>query len=157
MTITTAEEFDRDWDWFAVDAAGAIGHFVTAGLRPLPKTIRANREAALRLIDYFDREAPKGGPYVVRAEVERDCGGWNTEAARRRYLESYVEMASAGLYSYDTYTSVSKTDYFLVAFPVHPLKVGQLPAEIRTLICRLELPGVFSTTPYLSEQDTLDR
>src|SRR5258708_4426895 len=31
--ISDDEEFTRDWDWYAVDQLGAIGHFTTAGFR----------------------------------------------------------------------------------------------------------------------------
>lgn len=117
--------------------------------------MRADKEAALRLIEYFDHEAPKRFPYVVRAEAEHDSGGWQSEPARDRYLRSYVEMASAGLFSYDTPTSGSNTDYFMVAYPQHPMKVNEIPVEIQELVNRIKLSFLFSKTPYIPEGDTL--
>jgi hypothetical protein len=49
--ITTVDEVTRDWDWFAVDASGAVGHFTTAGMRKLPSSVKADNEAALRSLD----------------------------------------------------------------------------------------------------------
>jgi hypothetical protein len=45
--ISTDYEVTRDWDWFAVDASGATGHFITAGMRQLSTTAKADDEAAL--------------------------------------------------------------------------------------------------------------
>lgn len=152
VVIDAIEESERDWDWFAVDAEGKIGHFTTAGMRALPRTVKLDREAALGLIDYFEK-APKSIPYVVRPEVERDADGWPDDAARSWYLKDFIEMASTGLFSYDTHTD-GRSDYFLVAFPKYPLHVDQLPQEIRDLVQRTKSPFVFSKSPYISEGDT---
>jgi hypothetical protein len=153
-TIDSIEEFDRDWDWFAVDPDGMIGHFTTAGMRPLPKAVKQDRNAAMRLIKYFVEEAPESTPYSVRFEAEKDSGGWRDEAGRQRYLKDYAKMASVGLYSYDTPTSGATTNYFLVASPKHSLKFDQLPPEIRDLVTRTKSPYPFSASPYISAVET---
>lgn len=152
--IDLSEEFTTDWDWFAVDAEGRIGHFTTAGMRSLPRTVKQDKEATLALIDYFGK-APKSIPYVVRPEAKRDADGWPNDAARSWYLRDFIQMASAGLFSYDTYTD-GRSDYFLVAFPISPLRVDQLPLEIRDLVIRVKSPLAFSKSTYISEVDTRD-
>ncbi len=152
-TITLNEQLDRDWDWYASDREGMIGHFTTAGMRRLPKTIEQDRDTALRLIHYFDIEAPKSFSYVVRAGVEVDAGGWRDESVRRRYLASFVDMASAGLFSYNTFLS-GPGKYYLVAFPEKPIHIDQLPLEIRDLAIRTQSPYPFAKTTYISEEET---
>jgi hypothetical protein len=154
QAIDAIEEADRDWDWFAVDPEGKLGHFTTAGMRVLPKTVKQDKEAALRLIDYFFEEAPKSVAYTVRAEAERDAGGWGDDSARSRYLKDFVRMASAGLFSYDTQTLDPNGDYFLVASPVEPLLIDQLPHDIRYLAERTKSPFRFSGLSHISAAGT---
>jgi hypothetical protein len=154
--IDSTEAATRDWDWFASDPDGAIGHFTTAGIRPLPKTVKQDRDAALRLIKYFFEEAARAVPHKVRPEAERDSGGWRDESVRSRYLKDFVKMASAGLFSYNTPVSGRNTNYFLVAFPEQPLRADQLPPEIRDLVARTKSPYLFAKTAYISDRDTSD-
>jgi len=152
-TIILNEQLDRDWDGYASDQEGMIGHFTTAGLRRLPKTIERNRDDVLRLIHYFDLEAPKSSSYVVRAGVEVDAGGWKDESVRRWYLTSFVDMASVRLFSYDTFLS-GPGKYYLVAFPEKPIHIDRLPSEIRDLAIRTQSPYPFAKTTYISEEET---
>jgi hypothetical protein len=151
--ITTADETTRDWDWFAVDESGAVGHFTTAGMRKLPCSVKADNGAALRLIDYFDH-APKQFDYVVQVQAEIDAGILKDIRDRNWYLRSFVAMASAGLFSYDTHTEGPTTDYFLVAYPKSPLHVDQLPSEVRELAQRTKSTCLFSKSPHISEAET---
>jgi hypothetical protein len=152
--ITTVDEVTRDWDWFAVDASGAVGHFTTAGMRKLPSSVKADNEAALRLIDYFDQDAQKQFDYVVRVQAEIDAGTLKDIRDRNWYLRSFVAMASAGLFSYDTDIEGRTTDYFLVAYPKSPLQVDQLPSEVREMVQRTRSKCLFSESPHISEAET---
>jgi hypothetical protein len=153
--ISVDEQHDRDWDWYAVDHAGMIGHFTTAGIRALPKTVQCDRDATLSLIHYFDVEAPKSSPYVVRAGVETDAGGWKTNSDREQHLSSFVGMAAAGLFSYDTFT-YGPDKYYLVALPSKPLHIDELPQEVSRLLARTRSTLQFQETIYIAEVDTLD-
>jgi hypothetical protein len=152
--IDPLEERDRDWDWFAVDPEGKIGHFTTAGIRELPKTVKQDKEAALKLIHYFFETAHKAVGYTVRPEVQNDAGGWKDESARNRYLKDFVTMASAGIFSYDTYTSGPNEAYFLVATPAAPLHIDQIPPDIRELVRRTRSPFIFMNSEYIAATDT---
>jgi hypothetical protein len=152
--ITTVDEVTRDWDWFAVDTSGAVGHFTTAGMRKLPSSVKADNEAALRLIEYFDQEAPKRFDYVVQVQAEIDAGALKDIRDHNWYLRSFAAMASAGLFSYDTHTEGRMTDYFLVAYPKSPIRVDQLPSEVRDLVQRTKSTCLFSKSLHISEAET---
>jgi hypothetical protein len=134
LVIDEIDEADQDWDWFAVDPEGRLGHFTTAGQIPLPETVKQDKEAALRLIEYFFKEAPKNFSYTVRPKNEFGPEGWEEEADRDRYLSDFVAMASTGLFSYNRRLHSYSEDYFLVAAPNEPLLADQLPPEIRDLV-----------------------
>jgi hypothetical protein len=90
------EEVTRDWDWFAVDEDGNVGHFATGTFRRLPPSARADSEGLEELISYFD-SVPRVENYVIRPEFEKSQSFKNQEE-RSRYLESFAAMASRGLY-----------------------------------------------------------
>ncbi|HLJ88967.1 MAG TPA: hypothetical protein VKZ53_19260 [Candidatus Angelobacter sp.] len=154
MKINEIEEFTRDWDWFAVDPEGRIAHFTTAGQRALPRSVKQDQEAALKLIDYFFQETPRGAPYTVRAEAEGGAGRWADDQARSLYLKDFVAMASAGLFSYNADISGATKNYFQVAFPKEPLYIDQLPSFIYGLVGRTRSPFLFSESAYIFEIDT---
>lgn len=133
--IDESEEFGRDWDWFAVDLDGNIGHFTIAGLRALPETILRDQDAAERLIRYFDERATTTG-FSVRATAEVDSGGWGT-GGQERFIRSFAEMSSKGLFSFNT-EMIHGPDarYHLVTRPDHPLRIEDVPDEIQKVLGR---------------------
>lgn len=154
MIIDQQEEFTRDWDWYAVDENGHVGHFTSAGLRSLPRSMKQDQEAVESLREYFFKTAPVTGPFRVRLESESDCGGWEKQG-RERYLPDFVLMASKGLFSFDT--SVRRgpsTDYFLVACPECPLTVANVPTEIRSLLLRTLSTLRFAGVNYVPSLET---
>ena len=153
--IDDKQEFARDWDWYAVDPDGNIGHFTTAGLRPLPKSVKQDLEAAEALDEHFQERAVPVGGSLIREAVEADAGGWKNSTARERYLKSFDEMAQKGLFSYNTQL-VHSTDakYYLVARPEKPLRAADLPGEVRNLLERTRSPVRFGETVYLPEATT---
>ncbi|PYT98828.1 MAG: hypothetical protein DMG38_14260 [Acidobacteria bacterium] len=100
VEIAKDEEFTRDWDWYAFDDEGNIGHFTTAGLRALPKAVKHDKEAAerQRLARYFFEEASDSGGYSVRDGAEADAGGWQRQGAER-YLKDFAKMGSKGIFN----------------------------------------------------------
>jgi hypothetical protein len=148
--ISDVDEFTRDWDWFAVDPSGAIGHFTSAGRRRLPISVKADNEAALRLIDYFD-SAPKKSEYVVTVEAELDLKNGKN---REWYLRSFVAMAAVGLFSYNTYVDRPSTEYFLVARPKSPLRVNDVPLEVGELLRRTHSVRFFADSLCFREDET---
>lgn len=154
--IDTSEEFTRDWDWYACDKEGNIGNFTTAGLRALPQAVKEDREAAERVIRFFLSEVPESCDFSVCSGAEADAGGWSKPGARERFLQSFIGMARKGAFSYNTemvYGHDAK--YYLVARPECPLRLSDLPPEIRDIISRLRAPLAFPSAEYIPEADTL--
>jgi hypothetical protein len=152
--IEESEEFSRDWDWYAVDEDGKIGHFTTAGLRPLPETVRDDRDAAEKLILHFE-EARAFTTYMVREAAERDAGGWGSRG-RDGFMNSFAEMSKRGLFSHNTQMAHGpEAAYYLVTTPREPLTVADVPDEIRALLLRTRAPLKFGHTDYISESETI--
>ena len=150
--ISDADEYTRDWDWFAVDATGTIGHFTSAGMRKLPTSVKRDNEAALLLIEYF-ASAPKRSEYVV--SVEADIDSKNVKD-REWYLRSFVAMAEVGLFSYNTYVDRLSAEYFLVASPKSPLYIDDVPSEVGELLRRTRSVRLFADCSRFSEVETLN-
>lgn len=119
MIIDVEQEFTRDWDWYAVDQDGHLGHFTSAGLRTLPKSVKNDREAAELIARYFFEQAPA-------------TGGWSLRAKRRKQgSEDFALMATKGLFSFDTeLVHGSQGRYYLVAIPETPLHINDVPENI---------------------------
>jgi len=146
------EEVTRDWDWFAVDENDNVGHFATGTFRRLPPSARVDSESLEELITYFD-SIPRTGECSIRPEFEKSRP-FTDQKERSRYLESFVTMASRGLYSYDAELKVPG-GYRGVVVPQVPLKFSALPANIQDRLARTRASVSFSTTPEISEDVTL--
>jgi hypothetical protein len=134
VIITEREEFSRDWDWYAVDQDGHLGHFTSAGMRVLPKSVREDREAIERIEHYFFEQAPVRGGWSVPVDVGPVRGGLK-KVESGRYLKDFALMASKGLYSFDTdLIRGQEGRYFLVAIPERVLEIDDLPPDIRELV-----------------------
>jgi hypothetical protein len=154
--INTSEELAQDWDWYACDQEGHVGHFTTAGLRTLPRAVKKDREGTEHLTQYFFNEAQDRGGYSVRPGAEADAGGWQQPGSRERFLKSFVEMARKGAFSYNTEMVHGRgAKYYLVAKPERPLRIADLPPAIREMVSRVRMPISFAATEYIPEADTL--
>ena len=154
--IDTAEEFTRDWDWYASDKEGNIGHFTSAGLRALPRSVKQDRKAAERLTQYFFNEARDLCGYSVRSAAEADAGGWKNPDAGDRFLKSFVEMARKGAFSYNTeMVHGHEARYYLVTKPKRPLRLGDLPPEVAKMVSKIRASLSFGIVEYISEAETL--
>lgn len=152
--IEESEEFSRDWDWYAVDEDGKIGHFTTAGLRPLPETVRDDRDAAEKLIQHFE-EARPFTTCTVREAAERDAGGWGSRG-RDGFIKSFAEMSKRGLFSHNTQmVHGPEAAYYLVSRPSEPLAVADVPDEIRVLLLRTRAPLKFGQAEHIPESETI--
>src|SRR5262245_966752 len=143
QTISESEQESTDFDWFAVDEIGCIGHFTTAGFKLLPRSVASSAEDLKKLTDYFKKLVSTGVRYHVSNDLETEVGPFEREAKREQYLAGFVGMAGRGLYSFDIHTYVRPgLAYFCVATPIQPLYVESLPKEIRTIIERTQLKGI---------------
>lgn len=151
--IETDEELSLDWDWFACDENGHIGHFTTAGFRSLPSSVKNDREAVIELTKHL-LERNETSKFSLSATIE--AGRFKDKAAQERYLRSFVAAARRGLFSYDTELIRGRAaEYYLVARPDTPLTIGELPADIRTLLTKTQATVSFHNTQRITEAQTL--
>ena len=153
MTIEYSEEFTRDWDWYAVDQDGYVGHFTSAGMRTLPKSVKKSREATELVAKYFFEQAPPRGDWSLRAAAERDCGGWEKQG-RERYIKDFALMATKGLFSFDTDLIQGDGRYYLVAIPARPLRVDDLPVDIKEILSHTIASLRLKNCPYINGPTT---
>ena len=155
VIIDEQEEFARDWDWYAVDQDGRIGHFTSAGMRLLPKSVKQDRETTELIARYFFEQAPVVGKWTVRPEAEADGGGWKKQGFDR-FVRDFALMASKGLFSFDTdpLFRTEKGRYYLVAVPERFLLVNELPQDIGRRLSRICVPLRFTECPYIQESIT---
>lgn len=151
--ISYDEEVTLDWDWFAVDIEGSLGHFATAAYRRLPPTVRQDIETLEELIAYFEN-APEVGGFKVRPEFERSQT-FKSKAERNRRLGSFAGMASRGLCSYDS-DRTTPGGYHGVAVPDSPVMFSALPPHIQEKLGRTKASVCFRTAAYISEAETLN-
>jgi hypothetical protein len=146
MLIGEDEQMWTDFDWYCVDSEGRIGHFASAGFKRLPPSVAQSAEDLCFLNEFFHQLSTGPGEHELD-----NC--LSAEQRTPRYLQSFVEMADRGLYSFDI-ESYLKTDacYFRVAMPKIPLRFVNLPARIQEILGRTGLRERalerISTVPY---------
>ncbi|UOQ72115.1 hypothetical protein [Hymenobacter cellulosilyticus] len=132
MRIDELDQEDADIDWFAVDSQGHVLH-VASGGGILPESVAASQEVLLELHQYFltlpDTTAAEAAAVEDGAE---QAGGY----------QSFARYARRGLFSFEKTRLHERADtrYHLVARPVVPLLVSQLPKPLAQLLSRTQLP-----------------
>lgn len=115
------EEIDLDWFWMT--ERGQILHFASGGSGVVPELVRRNLEV---------QEAIFEGVVALRARcssviVEQNLPVFQNEADRSRYLSSFVEMGSAGVYSFDVCDEPNfDAQYKLIVCPSKPIALEGL-------------------------------
>jgi hypothetical protein len=117
-----------DCEWFAMDSAGQIGFFTSAGTRFVPEYYWPLPNSLLDMAEKVRRMPIICGHEFV---AERQAGG--------RY-ESWTDVADRGLYGYD-YDLYEDTGYKLVTVPNRPVRIGDVSASWARGIP--VFPGVF--------------
>jgi hypothetical protein len=147
--IDDSEMFGTDFDWFAVDCDGCIGHFTTAGVRPLPESLRRSR-SNLAMLDSFFENAPLRGTASLAPGLESQRG------VNGRLLDwsSFLRMAARGLHSYDTEYGPTGS-YYRVATPGQPLRISDLPRHIAEALSITTIPVCFREAELIDEAVTL--
>lgn len=131
------EEFleTTDLDWFASCESGLIVHFTTAGRGFVPEGVRKSFAEHEELCDFFQS-------MVCGAEVEifeKNLPIFNDCNQCARYLKDFVEVASKGVFSYD---SRADGGYKLVAAPKEKIWLCTLPKRVRDIIHTLSIDPV---------------
>jgi hypothetical protein len=147
--IGDSEMFATDFDWYAVDRDGCIGHFTTAGVQRLPESLRHSRSILSMLDTFFDNQPPRGTASLTPGlESERGANG------RPLDWSSFLGMAARGLYSYDTEYGPT-ADYYRAATPERPLSILELPVYVAEALSRTTIPVCFREAERIDEAVTL--
>lgn len=118
-----------DVDWFAVDRVGAIAIFTT-GYGVIPRSVFESEERHSRLSEFFD-----GAP-----EISEACLVSGLDP--RGNYDLFVAEARRGLYSYYHSDYRTKEPYKLIAYPVTPALLGDLPEEIQAMLAVFRLDRI---------------
>ena len=113
-----------EFDWFAVDSQGRVGHFSTAGLGAVPKIVLEHISQTESLAEDL-----LGLPVVGQAAGHL-VGN----------ITDWLEMARRGVYSFDW--QHSNGAYRLAATPSSELKVGTLPESMQTTLSKVKFSSL---------------
>jgi hypothetical protein len=151
----TEMPYDRevtiDWDWFAVDAQGYIGHFAVGASRRLPPTARACEEVLVALFEYFDH-LPSNCECLKHPQLESH-NAYKDAPDKKWFLSTFEAMAAKGLYSYYGEPSAGG-GYINVCVPEVRLNFLSLPSEIQESIGRIRAPISFAGEFYIAADAT---
>jgi hypothetical protein len=131
--ITEEEQIALDIDWFFTDGE-QIG-FVASGGGLLPATISKSSENIEILSAYF-WALPKRCGAILNTNLTNKI-----KDITERYLSAFVPMTEKGLYSFDK-TFLNRpfdTSYHLVAKPITPLRLQDLPLQIKNIVIETKL------------------
>ncbi|MDF7813463.1 hypothetical protein [Hymenobacter sp. YC55] len=144
MRIDEIDQEDADIDWFATDGNGHVIH-VASGGGILPESVAASQEVLLELHQYF--------LMLPELEVAEVVSGAE-EASSYRSVGRY---ARRGLFSFEKTHLHERADtrYHLVARPLRPLLVAELPKNIAQLLTRTLLPGIVAELVQLDSATIL--
>ncbi|MBG8552635.1 hypothetical protein [Hymenobacter guriensis] len=127
MRIDDIDQEDADIDWFATDEAGHVLH-VASGGGVLPESVASSQEDLLLLHQYFLTLPERGDAVAVEPGLQGN---------------SSVRYAQRGLFSFNKTQLHERADarYYVVARPIIPLTVAELPPPLAELLRRTLLPG----------------
>jgi len=131
MRIDELEQETSDIDWFATDSSGYIIHFASGG-GSLPESVASSQEILLQLYQYFLALPDTASASQVQAEPN---------VAKGADYQSFIRYARRGLFSFEKASLSNLADpvYSLVARPVVPLTIKNIPEPIATLVRRTTL------------------
>ena len=151
MEFTEIEQLTQDIDWFAVDESEEIAHFASAG-KLLPKSIAASREDSERVREFFRSLSTNRTAAMTDSQID-EFVQLKGESLRIQYLVDFQSMSRRGLYSYDTPLEADRSSYFRVSCPLNPLKLAELPDDIRTIVERTRITSSFKELKLLVNND----
>jgi hypothetical protein len=81
---------------------------------------------------------------------------FRSAAEKERYLAVYMSMAAIGMHSFDCITARKRpTNYFLVARPARPLRIEDVPDDIRQILSMTRLSGKLNELDMVTANDVV--
>lgn len=110
----------HDLDWFAVNSENFIAHFATGGTDKLPSKLKESKSLWEHQFDFFSNL-----PDITEAIFcEENLPIFNNLKEKEEYLESFLNYAKKGIFSYDI--DFDNLAYKLIAFPKNPIELTNL-------------------------------
>lgn len=131
--------FGFEFDWFAVDQDGHIGHFSSAGYGAIPQAVLEHPDAQEQVAAYFQEQPKQTG-----AELMISTGGT---------LDDWLAMAHQGIFSYDF--KHWDGPYQLIARPTRPTVLSALPTHIQQLVRHVCFAQICFTTSAMINPEQL--
>lgn len=131
MRMTDEFISTNDLDWFAAFYNGELAHFASGGTTAVPEKISDSIKNYEKLYDYFFDLEKRCDIEII----EDNLPEFLNQIKREQYLRSYIDAASRGLFSYDV--NYEDNSYFLVAKPLSPLSLRELPKNIKEIVYTL--------------------
>ena len=136
--------FDQlyDYDWFAISTDGYIAHFATGGTGAIPDKLHRNPDLIQQIKVSLIASLSPSSDYIINPNLESYrpkelLGGIDV------YLSSYIQMASLGLFSFDTLQDDDMpSSYYLVAEPRTPIHIQQLPHSVQEMLAEFHLASL---------------
>ncbi|WP_294250474.1 hypothetical protein [uncultured Chryseobacterium sp.] len=130
---TEIEQQTLDIDWFFTD--GKYIGFIASGAGKVPETVANSKINNKKLVSYF-KSLPKISDVMVNPLLDELLFNIFGSGGAERYVRDFIYYTQRGLYSFDKTNLNNFTDhrYHLVASPVNPLKIIDLPSDILDIL-----------------------
>lgn len=130
---TEIEQQTLDIDWFFTD--GKYIGFIASGTGKVPETVANSKINNKKLVSYF-KSLPKISDVMVNPFLDELLLNIFGSGADERYVRDFIYYTQRGLYSFDKTNLNNFTDhrYHLVASPIDPLKIIDLPSDILDIL-----------------------
>jgi hypothetical protein len=96
MAISMIDEEVTDYDWFAVDKDGRVGHFTTGGIGTLPRVVADSSDNLNFIVDFVRTTLPFSTEARLAPRALNAANNMNAAAVARRFND-FVQMARRGL------------------------------------------------------------
>ena len=128
MRMTDEFISTNDLDWFAAFHNGNLAHFASGGTSAVPEKVADSIKNYEEIYDYFFDLEKRCDIEII----EDNLPEFLNQNKREQYLRSYIDSALKGLFSYDV--NYEDNSYFLVAKPLNPLSLREIPQNIKEII-----------------------
>jgi len=149
---TEIQQQTLDTDWFFTHENHIC--FVASGAGKLPETVAKSSENNEKLISYF-RDLPEISDVVINPKLDSLLVKIFGSGADERYLQDFVSMTKKGLYSFDktNLNNFLDYDYHLLASPMKPLTLNDLPQNILDILMQTKYPYNINSAIDISKID----
>ncbi len=158
--ISDLEISIEDIDWFAIDSIGEIAWLTSGAYGSLPSSVRKSRNDLNTLLIFFEEYLD------ITTEGQIDSKAFDnvilisdTPEIRASVFFWNLQIASKGLYSYDSHDAVPVSEeYFRVSFPVQPITIKILPKKIKNILNNTILSNIiFRESRTIQKADFVNR